>query len=310
MKNKLYWKQYSFIRTIIGFGIALGVYLYYPSALENVPNWVLITLLVIFGLFTLWKTFTGVISIIASHSDYAIPFALLETNTPKYPIKTEEEHIASLATGLYESDTIAVSDKESVKALRADPLFKPPHRLQYKSFFYLNALEYASDPKREGDLADSIELSWGIHDRETALDQLDILWNDALSTERLPITNGENTKEYTKFIEELGLTFKEEHKQTNYSGYDIVHFIYISRVSFACGYIHEEELRDFLTQAGKFIKANYTQWEELAYSYLISYIGWAVNSDINYYMIRERVLSVKAFLTGEASPLRKTSLLS
>lgn len=310
MKNKLYWKQYTFIRTIIGFGIALGLYLYYPSALEKIPNWLLITLLVIFGLYTVWKTFWGVISIMSSHDDYAVPFALLETDNPQYPIKTDAEHIALLAAGLYESSDIAVSDKENVKALHADPLFKPAHRLQYKSYFYLNALEYGSDPKNEGGLADSIELSWGIHDRETALEQLNALWNDALSAEDISIADYPNTKEYTKFIEELGLTFKDENKQTNLSGFDIIRFIYISRVSFVCGYINEEELRDFLAQAGAFIKANYANWEELAYSYLVTFIDWAKNTNVDYFVIRERVICVKAYLTSEVSQLRKTSLLS
>lgn len=277
---------------------------------DSIGFWGAVAVCVAFELYILAKVAFGVIFLISSKLDYIVPFALFTTESPKFPIQNNAEKTAVLASLLYESSSVAIgSDTSDYKKIQQDPHFIPAYKLN-SGRFYMNALDYAADPKISGGLADSISMSWGIEDRSEALSTLQALLDEANHNETIPVQQLEKFKDYDELIQSFGFQIPDQAKQTNSAGFDIVRLAYMSRVSFVCGYITEEEVRTSLQNTASFIHAHYDSWETLAYSYLVTYTKWAVENDMELSEIKTRILCVKQCLQTQNSLIHQNPLAS
>ncbi|MGC7560797.1 DUF1266 domain-containing protein [Pasteurella sp. PK-2025] len=296
----------KFVRSLMIFSILwyvmfeLGLY----ATLENATflgKWLPIIIIAIFGIYVVLHAIWEVIKKIMENSDVKVPFQILYTKTPKLPINNANEERAVLASVLYESSCIAISDNKNLKKLAENPYFQPEYKIEARDYFYVNALEYASDPFITGGLKDSFELSWEVKDKESALETLSALWESVDND--LEVIASADIEEIDHQITEFGMHFDPKAKQTNAAGFHLIRLVWVARASYACGYIDEGELRQVLSAVGECIGANYRNWQELAYSYLVSFMIWAISTEQARYFIRERVLCVKECLENRVSPL-------
>ncbi|MGQ0287077.1 DUF1266 domain-containing protein [Pasteurellaceae bacterium 22721_9_1] len=281
----------------------LGLY----ETLENATflgKWLPILIIAMFGLYVVFQAIWAIMKKVMENSDVKVPFQILYTKTPKLLINSANEEKAVLASVLYESSDIAITDNKNLKKLAENPYFQPEHRVKAGEFFYINALEYATDPLQSGGLKDSFELSWEIKDSESAIETIEGLW-EAVNDDLKVMLASADIEEIDNLITEFGMNFTPKAKQTNAAAFHLIRLIWVARASYACGYLDEDELRKLLATTGECIDANYASWQELAYSYLVSFVSWAISAEQEKYFIRERVLCVKECLENRVSPLVK-----
>lgn len=135
------------------------------------------------------------------------------------------------------------------------------------------------------------------------------MWSGAQDKEAGPVQGFNRYELFDECIRDFGLEFSEDAKKTNASGFDLIRTVTVARFSFVSGYITEEELRGITQNAAYFAAANYENWEQLGYSYLVSFIAWAEDlNTMGYDYIKERIASVRQYLHDSRSPLSGTSL--
>lgn len=310
LKQQMYRNQYKFLKSILACIILIG-FLFWPEspAKDYLPNWLSITLGVILALYIIVRTFFGVISIIESHkTEGRVMFAKLHAKEPQNPPQTKFELAGLLINGFYEVKEAFRNDKSVIAEIDKNPAYLfNPDVTQWDSFFLndLNGLH----GEENGRISGSLELAWGIHTQEEALETVNALWENAHQKTEICVNQLEKFALYDEAIQDFGLAFDDSHKDTNISGFDIVRFVWMVRCAYTLKYLSEEEMRNALKNAAIFVATHYQNWDELAYSYLISFIDWGheMNS-LGYSYIFERVQAVKQYLQSPHSPLHQLTV--
>ncbi|OOF42218.1 hypothetical protein BKK49_03110 [Rodentibacter rarus] len=237
-------------------------------------------------------------------------FGLLTLPEPKQPLRNDEEKYAFLVDGFYESSNILYDDKESLTELAKNPYYRREASVNYGEALALNDLCGIYN-KAASNVKTSLENSWDIKDSKSAQKTLSALWEGTIEGAEILLTAYNNFDDLHQSIVELGfLTKTLDAAQINVSGFDLVRTIWVARNSYVAGYIDAEELRAISHNVAAFTAANYANWHELGYSYLISYLAWLDDAKPNlaYHMLKERVYAVSQYLSSLYSPLADTSL--
>lgn len=315
LKQEMYKKQFGFIRSVLTYIVVLVLlYQVFPqwndTIAEYIPNWLKITILVVWGLYVAAKAFFGAAFVLEAKQEAGRCFwGLLQTDEPRVPVNTATERYGLLVEGFYQSQEVLRSYKDELAELEKDPLFRPEQKVKHGDHFYLNAFECNHNEDAAASIKSSLSAAWDVESREQAQEVLAALWQGAQQSEETSVQAFARYALYDECIRDFGLNFNAEAKHTNASGFDLVRLVTIARFSFAAGYITEEELRGMTENAALFAAANYATWEHLAYSYLVSFIAWAEDlNTMGYTYIRDRIVSVKQYLHDSHSPLAGTSL--
>ncbi|AOF52311.1 hypothetical protein BKG91_04350 [Rodentibacter caecimuris] len=297
------------VSVVIGGGLIINEFLNYFSSIENKwILWILSSVLVIYGLV---KMFTGWVVFQSANQSVGEPFfGLLILLEPKAPLQNDEEKYAFLIDGFYESSLILHDDKESLAELKNNPLHRRELSVQYGDSFALNDF-YGIYNEAESTVKSSLSNSWDINSSEEAREQIAALWDGAVEGAEMSLMAYSNAEDLIQSIVELGFDNKDmDAEKINVSGFDLVRTIWVARHSYVAGYIEAEELRAISRNVAAFTAANYANWQELGYSYLVSYLDWLENAkpSFAYNMLKERVYAVSQYLSQQHSPLAGTSL--
>ncbi|MDG6895624.1 DUF1266 domain-containing protein [Volucribacter amazonae] len=330
IKQKLYLKQLDFLRPLLGLIILLGLLFFY--GLEDfdklfdqvgfrLPHWLIYALYAVFAIYALWRTFFGCMMLLDNkHRKKAkCFFALVKNKQPEVKIENIAEQYALLATLFYESSKIHFYDKVSLQGLANNADYIPPYRQDKQGNIvggshFINSLEAFYSTKATAlieDLKQALEMSWGITGRESALEQIDALWQGANEGAEYDLLASKEGKAYAQAVQDFGFQFACTDLPVNASGFDLVRFIYLVRAGFTLGYLDEQETRSALFSAAMFLAHHYRDWQHLAYSYLINFLIWNVasnNDSMAYNYALERVLCANEVLADPYSPLQGTSL--
>ncbi|WP_176552325.1 DUF1266 domain-containing protein [Testudinibacter sp. TR-2022] len=329
LKSKLYRKQFAPFKPLIGVAIILAMYFYglidfdfYSQKLGfDIPHWVFYSIFGALCLYAAWKTFWGVIWILSAkeNSRSKCFFGMLNNKNPQVKIENGLEEYALLASTFYEASQILIGDKESLSKLAKNPNYIPPYRLDKDGDLrggsqFINSIEgmhHLTKKEAEYRLKVPLENSWGITGKTSALEQMDALWHGALEAAEYNLLDSKKGVLYSKTVQEFGYKTVNFKTDTNAAGFDIIRFIYIARSSFTLGYIPEESVRNALWNTAQFIAASYESWEQLGYSYLVTFLNWNLTSNYDestYSYITERVTAINQLFSESNSPLKDTSL--
>lgn len=309
LKKQMYRNQYKFLKSILACIILVG-FLFWPEspAKDHLPDWLCTTLSVILILYIIVRTFFGVIFIMQSHqTEGRVTFAKLRAKEPQTPPKTKFEQAALLINGFYEVSQAFSTDKTVIAEVDKNPeyLINPDETI-WDSLF-LNDLKGIRGKKKR--ISHSLSAAWGINTQKEALETISALWENAHQKAQISVNQLEKFNLYDEVIQDFGLTFDAQHKNTHLAGFDIVRFVWMVRCAYIVNYVNEEEMREALKNAALFAANYYEDWDELAYSYLISFIDWGHEMNtIGYTYIFERIHSVKQYLQSPHSPLQQLTI--
>ncbi|OOF50943.1 hypothetical protein BKK54_04405 [Rodentibacter genomosp. 1] len=293
--------------------VLLSVALIANTFLNIVPlsgeAWILWSGIVLLALFGLGKLFMGWVHISAVKQKIGEPFfGLLTMPEPKVPLQNDEEKYAFLVYGFYESSQVLQDDGEGV--LKKDPLIRPEKEVKYSDALALNDF-YGIYNEAESTVKSSLSTAWDINSAEEARETISGLWNGALEGADTAIMAYPHAEDLIQSLKEVGFDIKGiDAAKINVSGFDLVRTIWIARNSYVAGYIEADEVRAISRNVAEFTAANYANWNELGYSYLVSYLAWLYDAkpSLAYNMLQERVYAVSQYISSPHSPLAGTSL--
>lgn len=131
------------------------------------------------------------------------------------------------------------------------------------------------------DFVESMEESWGIEDRESAMEMIESLLNGrsynkvnatftAIKSGNFDDLDEDELEDYQDTVEalhdSLGLTLKDINKCPSTIGWDIERVGHLARVCSHIGYITQDEAWQYLVRAGKLTKEHFTNWMDYAVS--------------------------------------------
>ncbi|MGF6147305.1 Uncharacterised protein [Kingella potus] len=316
LKNKLYARQWGFIKPLLAAVILLGLWLAGVVTPEKtgVPGWLFYIVLAIVVLFAVFKTFWGVVCILSAKENARgkCAFALLHNKNPQVKTENAAEQYALLATTFYEASEICFGSAKDLAGFAADPNYLPPQKFDEQGDYrgdsqYVNSIEgmlHLDKKDAEYRLAQPLAASWGITNGEEALEQMNALWASAQESANAPAG-----QDLQQTVRDFGFAYDGAAADT--SGFHVVRFIWVARSAFTLGYVNEETVRGALATAAAFIAQHYADWRQFAFSYLLGYAQWSVSQGLgamSYSLFVERVNAVSQALDSQTSPLHGTSL--
>lgn len=310
LKKQMYRNQYKFLRSILACIILIGFLFWPESPVKNyLPNWLCITLGMILALYILVRTFFGVIFIMESHrTEGRVMFAKLQAKEPQNPPQTKFEQAALLINGFYEVSGAFNTDKTVIAEVDKNPAYLINPDVTLWDSLFLNDLN-GIHGEEKGRISGPLAVSWDINTQEEALETIGALWENAHQKAEISINQLEKSNLYDETIQDFGLMFSAQHKNTHIAGFDIVRFVWIVRCAYILNYVSEEEMREALKNAALFVANYYENWDELAYSYLVSFIDWGHEMNMmGYSYLFERVQAVKQYLQSPHSPLHQLTV--
>ncbi|MBE2896153.1 DUF1266 domain-containing protein [Pasteurellaceae bacterium HPA106] len=307
LKQRLYLKQFNFLMPLLA--LLFLCYFTFISPSQALPRWVLIIGLVILGLYTAFKVFLSLLFVKRANQPLGrCFFGTLKTAKPHFALQNKAEEFAALAESFYEVTLICSNQNSALIELERNPHYA----LTGTDAMYLNALE-GMKPNDAGltELKAMLQTSWKVTDNDSAMTAMQALWQSVLHQEEQMISSIPHFKQYDQCLRDFGYLIAEQDRNVNSAGSELVRFIWLTRACFTLGFIQEPQARNMLRAAAVYLAGNYQTWQQLGYSYLITFIDWAARAKLDvlaYSLVKQRVFAVSCLLNEPTSPLREANL--
>ncbi|MBE2893680.1 DUF1266 domain-containing protein [Spirabiliibacterium falconis] len=307
LKQRLYLKQFNFFMPLLA--SLFLCYFTFISPSQTVPYWLLLIGVVILGLYTTFKVFLSLVFVKRANQPLGrCFFGTLHTAKPHFALKNKAEEFATLAESLYEVTLICSNQNSALIELARNPHYA----LTGTDAMYLNALEglKSHDAGFTG-LKALLQTSWSVTDGDSAMKAMQTLWQSVLRQEEQMIASIPHFTKYDQCLRDFGYEINPQDTHVNSAGSDLVQFIWLTRACFTLGFINENETRNMLRAAAVYLAGNYQTWQQLAYSYLITFIDWAARAKLDvlaYSLVKQRIFAVTQLFNDANSPLHGVKL--
>lgn len=307
LKQRLFLKQFNFLMPLLA--LLFLCYFTFVSPSQSLPRWVLMIGLVILGLYTAFKVFLSLLFVKrASQPIGQCFFGTLKTSQPHFALQNTAEEFAALAQSFYDVTLICSNQNSALIELERNPQYT----LTSTDAMYLNALE-GMKPNDAGttELKALLQTSWKVTDSASAMQAMQALWQSVLRQEEQMISAIPHFAKYDRCLRDFGYHVNEDDRKVNSAGSELVRFIWLTRACFTLGFVKEQEARNMLRAAAVYLAGNYQTWQQLAYSYLITFIDWAARAKLDvltYSLVKQRIHCVRQLFDNPHSPLQGKSL--